>query len=128
EPRRRARAIAGDIFVGRHAEHIETHAQADVLRRLQAQAAGDQALRLHDVGGLVHAGLNVGAHEVHRGPWLVGDELVALEVDAPAVRLADVDPCRAGEIAEMRAVPGRHLAPISGADQTAGAVQVLYHH
>src|SRR5262249_53451761 len=46
----------------------------------------------------------------------------------PAVRLADVDPCRAGEIAEMRAVPGRDLAQISGADQTAGAVQVLHHH
>src|SRR5262245_44979212 len=76
---------------------------------------------------VVPGGRDGAACEMHRGAGLVGNELIALEVDAPAFRLADMEPGGAGEIAEMRAVPGRDLAQILRADQAGGAVLVLHH-
>jgi len=61
-------------------------------------------------------------------PGLVGDELVGLEIHAPAFRLAHVDPRRAAEVADHGAVLGSNLADILRADHAAGAVHVLHDH
>ena len=78
--------------------------------------------------GVLHARRHVGAHEMHGGAGLIGDELVGLEVDAPALRIADIDPGGAGEIAHDGAVLGRDLADELRADHAAGAVHVLHDH
>ena len=99
--------------------------QAHVLRRIDAQSADDEALRLDDVGRLLHPGRDVGAHEVHRGAGLGRDELVGLEVDAEALGVERVHEGGAGEVARHGAVARRHLAEIFGADDAAGAFHVL---
>ena len=126
QPRRRARAIAGHVFVG-DAQHVEGDPHADVLRGVDAQAAADQAGRLDDVGRLLHAGRHVGAHEVDGGAGLRRDELVGLEVDAEALGVERIDEGGAGEVAGHGAVARRHLAHVLGADDAAGTVHVLDH-
>ena len=75
--------------------------------------------------GVLHAGRDVGAHEMHGGAGLGGDELVGLEVDAEALGIERVHEGGAGEVARHAAVARRHLAQILGADDAAGAVHVL---
>ena len=98
---------------------------AQVLGRVDAQPADDEVLRLGDVGRLLHPRRDVGAHEMHGGAGLGGDELVGLEVDAEALGIERVHEGGAGEIAGDAAVARRHLAQILGADDAAGAVHVL---
>src|SRR5262249_4410703 len=69
----------------------------------------------------------VGAHEMDGGAGLVGDELEALEIDPPALRLVDVGPGGPAEVAEHAAVARRDLAEIGRTDQSAGAGFVLHH-
>ena len=125
EPRRRAAAIAGDIAVF-HAEHVESEADHQILGILRPEPAGDDALRLGDVGGSLDAGRDVGAGEDDADARLVGEELECLERHAEFLRRHDLAPRRAGEIAHHGAVFGRDLAEVIGADHAAGAVHVLH--
>ena len=99
--------------------------QAQVLRRIDAQAPDDEVLRLGDVGRLLHPGRDVGAHEMHRGAGLSRHELVGLEVDAKALGVERIHEGGAGEIARHGAVARRHLAEVLGADDAAGPLHVL---
>src|SRR3974390_2760218 len=69
-------------------------------------------------------GTSVGAKGMGGAGW-VGDKLVLAEIDPPAVRITDIEPGRAAEIADYGAVLRRDLAQILGADQAAGTVHVL---
>ena len=57
---------------------------------------------------------------------LVAEELVGVEIDAEALGIVGPAPGDAGEMAHHGAVLGRDLAEIGGADQPAGAVDVLH--
>jgi len=124
QPRRRARAVAGHVFE-RDAQHVHREPQAQVLGRVDAQPAEDEALGLDDVGWLHHAGRNVGAHEMDGGAGLGRDELVGLEVDAKALRIERIHEGGAGEVADHRAIARRHLSQVLSPDNAAGAVHVL---